>query len=140
MSQRLQHPFKSWSQLRPALVTAASALALWALWLGWDQRRDLLPDGSSTGPYEAWQVLGLVLTLLVPVYWAASRRHIAGAVVGTTAGLTVASFYDWSDDASGLYVIGVTMVMLGTIAVTTGVSFLIAAIGSRTRPTAPVTS
>ncbi|MDT0573637.1 hypothetical protein RM704_40410 [Streptomyces sp. DSM 3412] len=140
MSQRLQHLRERPSQLLPTLVTAVSALTLWALWLGWDQRRDLRPDGSSTGPYEAWQVLGLVLTLLVPVYWAASRRHIAGAVAGTTAGLTVASFHDWSDDASGLYGIGVTMVMLGTIAVTTGVSFLIAAIGSRPRPTGPVRS
>lgn len=140
MSQRLRHLRESPSQLLPTLVTAVSALALWALWLGWDQRRDLRPDGSSTGPYEAWQVLGLVLTLLVPVCWAASRRHIAGAVVGTTAGLTVASFHDWSDDASGLYVIGVTMVPLGAIAVTTGVSFLIAAIGSRPRPTASATS
>jgi hypothetical protein len=131
---------KSVPQLLPALVTAVVSLTLWAVWLGWDQRRDVHPDGSSTGPYEAWQVIGLVLTLLIPVYWAASRRHITGAVVGTTAGLTVASFYDWSDDASGLYVIGITMVMLGSIAVTTGVSFLIAALGSRPQPTAPVTT
>lgn len=131
---------KSVSQLLPTLVTAVASLTLWALWLGWDQRRDLQPDGSSTGPYEAWQVVGLVLTLLPPLYWAASRRHIAGAVVGTTAGLTVASFYDWSDDASGLFVIGVTMVTLGSIAVTTALSFLIAAVGSRPQPTASVMS
>ncbi|MDX3645606.1 hypothetical protein [Streptomyces sp. MB09-02B] len=143
MSERL---LKTASRLLPALATAVAALALWALWLGWDQQRDLHPDGSSTGPYEAWQVIGLVLTLLVPVFWAASRRHITGAVAGTTIGLTAASFYDWSDDASGLYVIGVTMVMLGTIAVTTGVSFLIAALGggggggSRPQSTAPMTS
>ncbi|MCC9706747.1 hypothetical protein E4N62_16580 [Streptomyces sp. MNU76] len=143
MSQRLQHLLKPSSPLLPTLVTAVASLTLWALWLGWDQRRDLQPDGSSTGPYEAWQVIGLVLTLLVPVYWAASRRHIAGAVAGTTTGLTVASFYDWPDDASGLYVIGVGMVMLGTVAVTTAVSFLIAAVtagGSRPQPTAPVAS
>lgn len=72
-----------------------------------------------------------MLTLLLPLYWAASRRHILGAVAGTTIGLTAASFYDWSDDASGLFVIGVTMVMLGSVAATTGVSFLIAAMGPR---------
>ncbi|WP_216591281.1 hypothetical protein [Streptomyces brasiliscabiei] len=126
------------SPLLPALVTGVASLTLWAVWLGWDQHRDLRPDGSSTGPYEAWQIVGLVLTLLLPVYWAASRRHILGAVAGTTIGLTVASFHDWSDDASGLYVIGVTMVMLGTVAVTTGLSFLIAAVGGRARPTARV--
>ncbi|MFF7388572.1 hypothetical protein ACFZAE_08985 [Streptomyces scabiei] len=143
MSQRLQHLLKASSPLLPTLVSAVASVTLWALWLGWDQRRDLHPDGSSTGPYEAWQVIGLVLTLLVPVYWAASRRHVAGAVIGTTTGLAVASFYDWSDDASGLFVIGVGMVTLGTAAVTTGVSFLIAAVtagGSRPQPTAPVAS
>ena len=131
------------SPLLPTLVTAVAALTMWAAWLGWDQRYDVHPDGSSTGPYEAWQVLCLVLTLLtllIPVVWAASRHHITGAVVGTTAGLTVASFYDWSDDASGLYGVGVTMVMLGTAAVTTGLSFLIAAIGRRPQPAAPVTA
>ncbi|MDX3616283.1 hypothetical protein [Streptomyces europaeiscabiei] len=137
MSQRLRAHVP---HLLSALVTAVAALTMWAAWLGWDQRRDLHPDGSSTGPYEAWQVIGLVLTLLVPVVWAASRRHITGAVVGTTAGLTVASFHDWSDDASGLFVIGVTMVMLGTAAVTTGLSFLVAAIGRRPQPAAPVTA
>ncbi|WP_406197810.1 hypothetical protein OG920_24065 [Streptomyces europaeiscabiei] len=137
MSQRLRAHVP---HLLSALMTAVAALTMWAAWLGWDQRRDLHPDGSSTGPYEAWQVIGLVLTLLVPVVWAASRRHITGAVVGTTAGLTVASFHDWSDDASGLFVIGVTMVMLGTAAVTTGLSFLVAAIGRRPQPAAPVTA
>lgn len=120
---------KSVPQLLPAVVAAVASLTMWAVWLGWDQQRDLHPDGSSTGPYEAWQVIGLVLTLLLPVYWAASRRHITGAVVGTTVGLTFAAFYDWSDDATGLYGVGVMLVMLGTIAVTTAVSFLIAATG-----------
>ncbi|WP_371578600.1 hypothetical protein [Streptomyces sp. NBC_01314] len=137
MNRRL---LRSVSQLLPTLVTAVAALTMWAAWLGWDQRYDVHPDGSSTGPYEAWQVLGLVLTLLIPVVWAASRHHITGAVVGTTVGLTVASFYDWSDDSSGLFVVGVTMVMLGTAAVTTGLSFLIAAIGRRPQPAAPVTT
>lgn len=137
MSQRLRAYVP---HLLSALVTAVAALTMWAAWLGWDQHRDVHADGSSTGPYEAWQVIGLVLTLLIPVVWAASRRHITGAVVGTTAGLTVASFYDWSDDSSGLFVIGVTMVMLGTAAVTTGLSFLIAAIRQRPQPAAPVTA
>ena len=60
------------------------------------------------------------------MYWAASRRHIAGAVLGTTIGLTVAAFYDWSDDAGGLYGVGVGMVMVGTLAVTAAVSTVIA--------------
>ncbi|CAL9533768.1 hypothetical protein SUDANB126_04095 [Streptomyces sp. enrichment culture] len=99
---------------------------MWAAWLGWDQHRDLHPDGSTSGPYEAWQVIGLVLTLLLPVYWAASRHHVTGAVLGTTAGLTAAAFHDWSDDASGLFVIGVGTVMVGSLVVTAAVSAVIA--------------
>ena len=109
-------------------VLVLAPIAAWAAWLGWDQHRDVHPDGSTTGPYEAWQVIGLVLTLLAPVYWAASRRHVAGAVLGTTAGLTAAAWYDWSDDASGLYMIGVGLVMPGSLVATFAVSALIASL------------
>ena len=119
MEQQLPKPVH---QLLAVLVLAGLTLAAWAAWLGWDQEYDVHPDGSQTGPYGVWQVIGLVLTLLAPVYWAASRRHFAGAVLGTTAGLTVAAFYDWSDDASGLFIVGVVLVMLGSLGVTAAVS------------------
>lgn len=112
-----------------ALASALVAMAAWAAWLGWDQRRDVHPDGSTTGPYEAWQVIGLVLTLLAAVYWAVSRGHTVSAVLGTTAGLTAAAWYDWSDDASGLFVIGVGLVMIGSLAGTAVVSGVIALAG-----------
>ncbi|WP_405815918.1 hypothetical protein OG241_15350 [Streptomyces sp. NBC_01390] len=128
-----RQPPKYGRQLLPVLVLAGAALGLWAAWLGWDQRRDVHPDGSTTGPYEAWQVIGLVLSLLAPVYWAASRRYFPGAVLGAPVGLTVAAFYDWSDDASGLFVIGVGLVMLGSLAATTAVSAVIASV-QRTGP------
>ncbi|WP_427165377.1 hypothetical protein ACQF4J_08240 [Streptomyces sp. C1-1] len=115
MSQGLTNPVP---RLLPVLVPAGAALALWAAWLGWDQHYDVQPDGTTTGPYQAWQVIGLVLTLLVPLFWAASRSHIAGAVLGTTAGLTLAAYLDWSDDSSGLFMVGVIMVMVGSLAAT----------------------
>jgi hypothetical protein len=121
-------------QLVAGLLLAGVTAALWAAWLGWDQRRDVHADGSTTGPYEAWQVIGLVLSLLVPVYWAAARRHFIGAVLGVTAGLTVSAFYDWSDDASGLFVIGVGMVMVGSFAVTTAVAAVVASVNRGGRP------
>ncbi|HET6859620.1 MAG TPA: hypothetical protein VFH94_21335 [Streptomyces sp.] len=115
-------------QLLAVLVLAVVASALWAAWLGWDQHRDVQPDGTMTGPYEAWQVIGLVLTLLVAVCWAASRRHVAGAVLGTTVGLTSAAYYDWSDDSSGLFMVGVGMVMMGSLVATAVVSAVIASV------------
>ncbi|TQJ91624.1 hypothetical protein [Streptomyces sp. SLBN-31] len=112
-------------RLLPVLVPAGAALALWAAWLGWDQHYDVQPDGTTTGPYQAWQVIGLVLTLLVPLFWVASRSHIAGAVVGTTAGLTLAAYLDWSDDSSGLFMVGVIMVLVGSLAATAVLATLI---------------
>jgi hypothetical protein len=107
---------------------------VWAAWLGWDQHRDARPDGSTTGPYEAWQVIGLVATLLAPVAWAAYRRHVVAAVFGPTAGLTAAAFHDWSDDGSGLFVIGVGLVLVGTLAATTAVAAVVAAVTRGSRP------
>ncbi|MFI5617798.1 hypothetical protein [Streptomyces sp. NPDC051567] len=125
-------PRKPVHHLLAALVLAGVTMTVWAAWLGWDQHRDAHPDGSTTGPYEAWQVIGLGLTLLAPVYWAASRKYVAAAVLGTTTGLTVAAAYDWSDDASGLFVIGVGLVMVGSLVVTALLSLLIASLGRKT--------
>lgn len=115
-------------QLLSILALTGVAIAVWAAWLGWDQHRVEQPDGTSTGPYQAWQVIGLVLTLLAPVYWAASRRYVAAAVLGTTLGLTAAAYYDWSDDSSGLFVIGVGLVMVGSLVATGVVSAVIASV------------
>ncbi|MET7744090.1 hypothetical protein [Streptomyces sp. NPDC005385] len=123
-----QRPRKLVPQLVSVLLLTAVSTALWATWLGWDQHRDVHPDGSTTGPYEAWQVIGLVLTLLAPVYWAASRNYTAGVMFGTTAGLTVAAYIDWSDDSSGLFMVGVVLVMLGTLGVTAAVNAIASAI------------
>ncbi|MEW1551092.1 hypothetical protein [Streptomyces tsukubensis] len=119
-------------QVLTALALAGAAALLWAVWLGWDQQRDVQPDGTETGPYQAWQVIGLVITLLAPVYWAASRRYVNATVFGITAGLTGAAFHDWSDDASGLYALGVAMIMMGSLGVT---GLVAAAIASRARRT-----
>ncbi|MER5529782.1 hypothetical protein ABT075_35230 [Streptomyces sp. NPDC002677] len=109
----------------PALGLAAVSAAAWAAWLGWDQQYDVRADGSTSGPYQAWQVGGLVLTLLVAVGWAAARGHSAAAVGGTTAGLTLAAYVDWSGEASGLFMVGVGLVMAGTFVASAVVSAVI---------------
>ncbi|WP_327281212.1 MULTISPECIES: hypothetical protein [unclassified Streptomyces] len=110
----------------PVLLHFLVAAAAWAAWLGWDQHRDVHPDGSVTGPYEAWQVIGLMLTLSAFVAWGAFRGHPASAVLGTTVGLTAASYYDWSDDASGLFALGVGMIAVGTLAGSSALTALVA--------------
>ncbi|AUH44894.1 hypothetical protein [Streptomyces sp. CMB-StM0423] len=94
-------------------LLAGAAAGAWAGWLGWDQEREVRGD-IETGPYEAWQVGGLVLTLLVAVVVVAYVRHFVPAVLGSTAGLTFASYYDWSDDNSGLFAVGVALILMGT--------------------------
>ncbi|WSD65608.1 hypothetical protein OG539_08220 [Actinacidiphila glaucinigra] len=116
------------SRLLPVLLQAVVASAAW---LGGDRQRDVQPDGTETGPYEAWQVVGLGLTLLPPVCWAASRGLVRAAVLGTTADLTAAAFYDWSDDSSGLFLVGVGMVTTGSLVVTAAVAAVTASAARR---------
>ncbi|AKJ15382.1 hypothetical protein ABB07_36570 [Streptomyces incarnatus] len=132
MRQGLTRPV---APLLPFLLLAGVSVAAWAAWLGWDQHRDVHADGSTTGPYEAWQVIGLVVTLLVPVSWAASRRHLVATVLGPTAGLTLATYYDWSDDSSGLFVIGVGLVMIGSFATTAVVCAVVSSVSERRQRT-----
>ncbi|MFD8637538.1 hypothetical protein [Streptomyces sp. NPDC059533] len=117
---------KSLPQPLAIAIVAAMAMAGWAAWLGWDQIRDVQPDGSVTGPYQVWQVVGLAMTLLVAVCWAASHDYEAAAILGVPAGLGIAAYYDWSDDGSGLFVIGVLMITIGSLFTTGLLSPLIA--------------
>ncbi|MER8187288.1 hypothetical protein [Kitasatospora sp. NPDC094015] len=120
--------------LVPTVFLVLAPVVAWAAWLGWDQHQDVHADGSVSGPYEAWQVVGLVLTLLVPVCWAASRGRATAAVLGTTAGLTVAAGYDWSDDASGLYLVGAALVAVAALLSTLAVCAVVSAVRGRPRP------
>jgi hypothetical protein len=101
-------------QLLSFVLLTGAAAGAWAAWLGWDQERPVGPHRTETGPYAVWQVAGLVVTLIVTVVVAAYVRHFVPAVLGPTVGLTFASYSDWSDDNSGLYAVGVGLIMMGT--------------------------
>lgn len=82
------------------------------VWLGWDREKDVAADGSLSGPYEPWQVAGLVLCLGVLAVVAGRRGH---PKLGTLviAGVT---WLCWSIDAaisddSGLWVVGALMLL-----------------------------
>ncbi|GAA3739662.1 hypothetical protein GCM10022225_23470 [Plantactinospora mayteni] len=109
-------------------LAGLTALAYWAF-LGWDQQKETDPvTGAQTGPYSAWQVVGLGVVLAVLVFETGRRGRpwLAGIVV--PAVLTVAFSADAATDpdADGLWVIGAVLVALGS-ALGTG---LVAALGA----------
>ncbi|WP_067451559.1 hypothetical protein [Actinomadura macra] len=98
------------------LVLAVAAAGNWAAWLGWDQERDVHPDGHETGPYQVWQVVGLVVVLTMLCVVAAALRRLVTAVAAPALGTMTALCLDWSDDDTGLWVVGAALVLLGLLA------------------------
>jgi hypothetical protein len=97
------------------LVVAASTVAVWWLWLGWDTDYDIDPiTQSQSGPYEAWQVAGCVLSLIVVAVvggWLLRPWTVAATM---TVAFTVA--WSWraaSVDDSGLWAVGAILVFAG---------------------------
>ena len=98
------------------LVTAAvlSVLA-WAGWLGWDSEYQIDPaTGVASGPYEAWQVVGCVITLLVAAVVAGLAASPAVAAAWVTVPFTLA----WAvsagrDDETGLFLVGAVLIAGG---------------------------
>jgi hypothetical protein len=83
---------------RSPVVMAVLTIAAYLGWLGWDQQRNL--DGS--GPYEAWQVVGLALilaTMTAIVSWqSAEVTQPLASVAVITALLTLAFSIDAATD------------------------------------------
>lgn len=75
-------------------------------WLCWDQRYDV--GGVETGPYQAWQVAGLVIGLAVVSLLAAWRGHPAVAIAVVPAVMTLCFAFDAAPD-SPLLVIGAVL-------------------------------
>lgn len=97
-----------------AVLLGIATAANWLAWLGWDQHYDPAPGGGVSGPYEVWQVVGLAVVQAALVVIAA-HRHAIAAIAGATLGLTATCAWDWSDDASGLWALGASMVFLGIL-------------------------
>ncbi|MEV5829347.1 hypothetical protein AB0L25_27675 [Spirillospora sp. NPDC052242] len=95
------------------LLLAVAAAANWAAWLGWDRHYDVHPDGRVSGPYQPWQVAGLVLVLVALTVAAAAFRHPVTAAAAPVLGTMVALCADWSDDSSGLWAVGAMMAFVG---------------------------
>jgi hypothetical protein len=117
-----------WGQVVGVLVVAALSALLWYAWMGRDSQYQVDPVTQvASGPYEAWQVIGCGLSLLV--------LFIGALVAGVrpllaSAALTLAFTAAWTataapQDETGMYGVGVIMLLVGLTAATTVVSLVV---------------
>ncbi len=121
-------------------LLAALAAGTWFGWLGWDHEYQVDPASQvASGPYEAWQVGGAALCLVIVLVGglvARVRPSLAGAAV--TLGFTV----PWTVDAArtddtGLYVVGALFLLVGLAAGCAVVAAVtLTLLRRRTRPSA----
>jgi hypothetical protein len=107
------------TQTRTAGITAvacAAAATVWAGWLGRDDQYQVDPVSRiASGPYESWQVIGaglcLTALLISALVVGLPPQYACGAVTfGFTAAWTV---HAARQDASGLFLVGTIMLLVG---------------------------
>ncbi|MDQ1103512.1 hypothetical protein [Nocardioides zeae] len=117
------------------IAVAVLAAAAWCGWMGWDDEYQVdAATNEISGPYEAWQVVGCVLTLLVlgvvaARWWRPFATAIVLSVSFTVAWSVTATTMD--DEETGLWMIGAVMVLVGTSAVSLLLAAMVAAVRSR---------
>jgi hypothetical protein len=117
-----------WIQVLGALAVAALSVGAWYGWLGWDTTYQIDPITQvSSGPYEAWQVIGCALSLLV-VFVGALLAGVRPLVA--SAALTLAFTAAWTAtaaprDETGLYGVGMILLLVGLAMATAVVSLVV---------------
>ncbi|MFI2754907.1 hypothetical protein ACGIF2_15865 [Cellulomonas sp. P22] len=132
------------SRGRTALLTGAVTAVAYLALLGWDQVKTVTPDGSATGPYEAWQVVVLVLVLAGTAAVAGWHRRTWVATLTMTVVLTLCWSYDAATDPAdlndGLWPVGALLVLIGTFVGAAVVAGVAAAVARRRARGGPVLS
>ncbi|MCC2316151.1 hypothetical protein [Cellulomonas xiejunii] len=115
------------------LGVALLAAVSWFAWMGWDtQYRTDPATGAVTGPYEAWQVVGCAVCLVVVTVLAARVLGAWRAAVTVALAFTVAwSLTQASTDESGLWLVGAALVLVGTGVGAAVVALVTVAVGRR---------
>jgi hypothetical protein len=102
--------------LGTALLLMLFSAGMWFAWLGWDHEYYLV-DGVPQGPYRAWQVVGCgaaIATASVLAYLRV-RDVIVIFVLAAAAvvGFAVPWSWDASSDETGMWVVGLFMLLIG---------------------------
>jgi hypothetical protein len=118
----------------PAAVLVGIALAVlttvtYLAFLAWDQHKDIDAFGNVTGPYQAWQIVGVVLALGALAGMAGWHGQAGTAIavipiVFTTCWIIDAVTDEWND---GLWPIGAGLVAIGCFLGIGGAALLAAA-------------
>lgn len=115
------------------LFLTAATVGAWLLWLGWDTEYTVdAQTGASSGPYEAWQVIGCVLTLVVLAALAGTR--LSPWLVAPVMTVAFTAAWSWraaSADDSGLWAVGAILVLVGMALGSTVVSLVARRVGRR---------
>lgn len=104
-------------QAAPLAIIALATSALYAAWLAWDQQKNLNPVTLvETGPYERWQIVGLVLCFGVLAFAAGWRRSTPACLLAMPLTMAVCVATDWlTGPDSGLWIVGVGLLAVGTL-------------------------
>jgi hypothetical protein len=117
-----------WFQVAGTAAVAVLAAALWYAWMGWDTSYQTDPVTQVTsGPYEAWQVAGCALSLLVVFVGA---LLIGVRPLWASAALTLGFTAAWTAtaapaDETGMYGVGMILLLIGLAAATAVVSLTV---------------
>jgi hypothetical protein len=123
-------------------LSAALALfsaAMWFAWLGWDHEYYLV-DGYPQGPYRAWQVIGCGASIAVAAVAAYLLVRRIAAIFTLAPAAVLGFAIAWGQDAattddSGLWVIGLGMILVGGTGALLALLAVTAAVaGTRGRP------
>lgn len=100
------------------VALAALTVGVWWVWLGSDTGYRFDPATQTySGPYEAAQVIGCVLSLIVLAVVAALLLPPSPVVATMTAAFATAWSIDAAaGDASGLWGVGAVLLVLGMVA------------------------
>ncbi|NEN76912.1 hypothetical protein G3T38_01335 [Nocardioides zeae] len=118
------------------LGVAVLSAAAWFGWMGWDDEYQVdTATNQVSGPYEAWQVVGCVVTLLVVGVVAARWwRPFATATVLSLAFTVAWSVTAAAEDDTGLWGVGAVLVLVGTAAASLLVAAVVAAVATAREP------